>query len=412
MSRSFRDWVVEVSSTTGTGAYTLGGVPAGTSYFTARQRYDDGDNKLCFYVRNANRTKWEKNRFGTLAYGVSPGTDTLSRNVVESTNGDAPVSWVIGDLPLRIYVAPDSDALEFAITMGLGATRPGILRYGLWPKEATPSAGYQQLTLQDGAGDPGDIPVGVVNSVAHKTTLYGMPRGSLGGLGLSRSSATVLGIAAGECLDSTNVVGIYLAAFTKSTAGAWAAGSAGNGMGNGLTIANSTWYHVFAILNAGAADVYFDTSITAANKPTGTTHFRRIGSFLTNGSAQIIAFKQIGDDFFWTVPVNNYSATGTGGTVTLTVPTGLNVKANVRVLGTVGAIGARNIVLHSLDQTAMTPNTPGGNISISWGAETTQGAGEVDVWTNTSAQIALVASGSTNLELTTNGWSDRRGRDD
>lgn len=125
-----RDWIVQTSTTTGTGPYTLGDPPLGTSYFPFRQRIDDGDDTVRYWVVNASRTKWEKNVGGELTYGVSPGTDTLSRNVLESTNGDAPVSWVADDLPLRIYVVPDSDVEEGAISGFLAATRPPQLKIG------------------------------------------------------------------------------------------------------------------------------------------------------------------------------------------------------------------------------------------------------------------------------------------
>lgn len=127
MARSYKDWIVEISSTTGTGPYSLGGAPPGTSYFPFRQRYPDGTDTIVYYVRNVDRTKWEKNVMTTLTYG-SPGADTLTRNVIESTNGDAPVSWVSGDLPLRIYVGPDSDASEIAVTGGAADERPEVSR--------------------------------------------------------------------------------------------------------------------------------------------------------------------------------------------------------------------------------------------------------------------------------------------
>lgn len=156
-------------------------------------------------------------------------------------------------------------------------------------------------------------------------------RSFLAGLTLSNDGTTpnsVLDIAAGSCIDSTNAVMITLGAFTKSTAGSWAAGTGSNGMGTGLTIANTTWYHVFAIINAGAADVYFDTSVTAANAPSSTTSFRRIGSFLTDGSAHIIAFVQDGDLFQWKAPVtaNGGANPGTSAVLqTLTTPLGVHV---------------------------------------------------------------------------------------
>lgn len=136
---SYRDWVVETSNTTGTGPYSLSGSPpAGTSYFTFRQRYSNGDDQIVYWVVSADRTKWEKNRLGTLTYGTP---DTLSRDVIESTNGDAPVSWVGGDLPLRVYVVPDAEAMELAITGGAGPSRSPLLRDGaIWTDTTNPWA--------------------------------------------------------------------------------------------------------------------------------------------------------------------------------------------------------------------------------------------------------------------------------
>src|SRR5258708_1490642 len=131
--------------------------------------------------------------------------------------------------------------------------------------------------------------------VVSQSAASNLPRSYLAGLTLANdgvSPNTVLDIAAGTCDDSTHVVSITIAAFTKTTGGAWVAGAGQPGMGTGLTIANTTWYHVFAILNAGAPDVYFDTSVTAANSAAGTTQFRRIGSFLATGAAGILAFSQ------------------------------------------------------------------------------------------------------------------------
>lgn len=163
---SYRDWVVETSSTTGTGTYNLSGsAPAGTSYFTFRQRFSNGEDEVVYWVVNADRTKWEKNRFGTLTYGTP---DTLTRNVVESTNGDAPVSWVGGDLPLKLYVVQDADAAEFAISMGLGAARPGILKFGLWADLDDVSSGIHSLKLFDGVDD---ITLGSIDTAAHSFIL-------------------------------------------------------------------------------------------------------------------------------------------------------------------------------------------------------------------------------------------------
>jgi len=168
---SYRDWTVELSNTTGTGPYALAGAPAGTSYFTYRQRYSNGEDKIVYWVVNASRTKWEKNRFGTLTFGTP---DSLSRNVVESTNGDAPVSWVGGDLPLRIYVVPDSDQASGGITGWLAAARHALLRFGNWFKQDDPTSGKHSWKIFDGTSD---IQIGVVDTASHTIAMACSPPG-------------------------------------------------------------------------------------------------------------------------------------------------------------------------------------------------------------------------------------------
>lgn len=408
---SYRDWVVETSSTTGTGPYNLSGSPpAGTSYFTLRQRFSNGEDEIYYWVVNADRTKWEKNRGGTLTYGTP---DTLSRNVVESTNGDAAVSWVGGDAPLLIYVSNDAEALEQAISMGLSTTRPDVLKFGLWADEDGLAASYDQLKLFDGTSD--DV-VGVVNTVAHVATIYGLPPGYMQGMTLSRPSTTTITVAAGTVMDSTNVVGIRLAAaMTKSTAGAWAAGSGNNGMGNSLTIANTTWYHVFAILRNGLADVYLDTSVTAANKPSGTTHFCLLESIKTNGSAQLIDQVQVGNKVLHVGgPITDVSSTAGGGsavTSTLSVPTGRVVFPIMSVQAFNGnASFSDSLYLSALSQTDV---VAGDNSQVAAGALGFSATEVSNVPTNTSAQIRRRQSSggsSQQIIIATGGWIDPRPR--
>ncbi len=127
---------------------------------------------------------------------------------------------------------------------------------------------------------------------------------------------TVLDIAAGSRPDSTFTVQITGTAFTKNTTGTWVAGTGNAGMGTGLTIAASTWYHVFAIINSGSYDVYFDTSTTAANAPAGTTAHRYIGSFETDASSHIKSFYQVNQSVYYPQQVTDLTA-GSATTATL-----------------------------------------------------------------------------------------------
>jgi hypothetical protein len=156
-TRTFAEDIVETSQTTGTGTYDLDGAKG--DYRSFRQGYADGDTPV-FWVRNANNTKSEKNRLGTLTYGAP---DRLSRNVVLSTNGNAPVSWTTADLPLTIYVVRDSDVDEGAITGWLAAARHAVLRAGArWWNTAAGLAVSWVDTLYIGTAD---VRVGLFDAV-------------------------------------------------------------------------------------------------------------------------------------------------------------------------------------------------------------------------------------------------------
>jgi hypothetical protein len=203
----------------------------------------------------------------------SAGTSGLASGIVKSTTGTGALSIA-------------TSGTDYA-----PATLGSSILYG------NGSGGFSNVTIGTGLSFSGGT---LTNTGATGVSVI---NGHISGFALSNDGTTpnsVLDVAVGWASDSANAVMINGgSAFTKSTTGAWAAGTGNKGMGNGLTIAASTWYHVFAIINGGNYDVYFDTSITAANKPASTTAFRYIGSFLTNATAQIVPFKQIGQTFYW-----------------------------------------------------------------------------------------------------------------
>ena len=244
--------------------------------------------------------------------------------------------------------------------------------------------------------------------------LLPIPRGYLAGCTMSVSSSTVLQITGCYSVDSTNVVVMnQTSTFTKSTGGAWTAGTGNNGMGTGLTVSNSTWYHVFQILNGGLVDYYLDTSVTAANAPAGTTAFRRIGSVKTGAStAPLTAFSQQGDEFLWATAVAEINGS-TGNVAALAnltgIPPGIENIGKFRYIasGTSSSAG----VIYSTDAIVGTVASPAGNTNIFFPANS-QVDGEV--WVRTSAgspsQIGFNFNVSATLQLVTYGWLDTRGR--
>jgi hypothetical protein len=81
--------------------------------------------------------------------------------------------------------------------------------------------------------------------------------------------------------------------------------------------------------------------------PSGYTLKRRIGSFRTNSSAQIIDFVQDGDEFSWVAPfAADISATNPGAsavTRTLTVPTGLGSRPSSKRRSSTATPGAASL---------------------------------------------------------------------
>ena len=143
------------------------------------------------------------------------------------------------------------------------------------------------------------------------------------------------------------------------------------------------------------------------------SYFRRIGSILTNGSAQIQCFSQNGDEFLWCTPFNDINTTSLGTTATLyplTVPTGLKVTARLR--GYSLSASGNDTLVSSPDEASAAVLAVGGNITTTAGsASQAYGTLMVDVRTSTSGQVRAVSTGaSTTLTTATYGWVDTRGR--
>lgn len=261
---------------------------------------------------------------------------------------------------------------------------------------------------------------GTENNTLHSlwdTTIAATPRSYLAGLTLSAAgSSSTFGIAAGDCLDSTNVGHMPLtSAYTKTTS-AWSLGTAGGALDTGA-IANSTWYHAYLIkrVDTNVVDVLVSLSATAPTLPTNYTLFRRIGSMKTDGSAKWVAFTQNGDEFLWLTPTTEGSGSVSSATQALYTlagaPTGVKVNALVAATAFNGTGGTNYFAFSAPDQGAQTVSAT--NAHAAWIGGSTTGQALASVRTNTSAQVYWGPSTSTatNYAIGTVGYIDRRGRD-
>ena len=128
--------------------------------------------------------------------------------------------------------------------------------------------------------------------IAEKTISVGLPLGYFNGLELSNGTDTQhdIDVTAGECRGADDDEDITLSAITKQADATWVAGTNQGGLSSSLTLSADTLYYVHAIKVAGAADVGFDTSATAANLVAdhSATAYREIGRFKTDSSSNII----------------------------------------------------------------------------------------------------------------------------
>lgn len=252
--------------------------------------------------------------------------------------------------------------------------------------------------------------------IARWQDVYAYPRGYIAGLTLSNNVGTPntkVDVAAGACRDSTNFINIDLLAsvtidFTTTGANALDAG----------TIAASTWYHIYAIgkadgvTSAGLAS----TSASAPTMPSGYSYKRRIGSVLTDGASHLILFDQVWDEFLWSVPVGDVAVTNLGTTATsytLTVPTGVQVRARLRTDVAQASQGTA-VLVSSLDEADNAPSAAAGleTNSVPVAGAGAGGHSVFDVRTNTSAQVrGRSSAANTTLRISTYGWFDTRGRE-
>jgi hypothetical protein len=236
----------------------------------------------------------------------------------------------------------------------------------------------------------------------------------ISGLTLSTAgSSGTMSIAAGVANDSTNTVLMNLASAISKTTASWAVGTGNGGLDTG-SIAGSTWYHVYEIerVDTGVVDVVFSLSASAPTLPTNYTIYRRIGSMLTDGSNHWVLFTQIGNRFIWSVSTQDINTSTLSTTATLfalTVPSGVNVTALLRInAGNAG--GGIAVLFSSPSESDQAPSTSGLS-DISTSGAGVRASADLQIITDTSRQVrGRSTNSSTLVNGFTYGWIDFRGQ--
>lgn len=337
-------------------------------------------------------------RTGGTTFDLGAALGVLTRNPLDIMNWTAQSA--------RIENVADAQGSQDAVT--LTQLQSAQMLSGNLPTPSTPGQDSYMLLASAGAF--------VISSPTAVKTALGIgtatQRGYIDGLQVSCASG-VLTIQAGVATDSTNATVMNLASsITKTTSGTpWVAGSGNSGRPTGATFTGTTTIHIFLISKAdGTTDVGVDSSLTATNllaQATGYTLFRRILSTRLSSGA-MVDWAMSGDEVFLVTPtIESHGSIGTtASTITLGLPTGINVWGNMTALCTAGtscvaALYSANstlsaTLLASPEQANLYINVPAAIRSLQ---------------TDTSGRVKARSSvASTTIAITVYGYTDRRGR--
>ena len=168
---------------------------------------------------------------------------------------------------------------------------------------------------------------------------------------------------------------------------------------------------------ADVFDVLASQSYAAPTLPTGGWGVKQcLGSVLTDGSANIRAFLQVGDRFMYATPVVETvgSVPGTPTNFAITVPNGVRTFATIQAYNNGDGSVVAGFRIYSPEATDLTLSAYDGSSSFGFydigSAQPRVGSTVYDVPTNTSAQVRAAVLASSAFGMRTIGYRDPRRR--
>ena len=221
-------------------------------------------------------------------------------------------------------------------------------------------------------------------------------------------------VGTGLCADSTNAVLMTMAASIAKTSASWVVG-AGGSLDTGA-VAQDTWYHVYSISrnDTGVVDVIKSLSATGPAMPANYDNFRRIGSVKTNvADTNYKGYVARGGKVRWKTPFSHGSIASatTAELIPVHSPEGVICEASIRAMFLSTSTRAVRLYSPEEDETAVSGSDPYPYLSLRVSSTGTVAIAEMDINTNTSAQIYQKASVASSFHLyrTTLGYYDYRG---
>lgn len=362
----------------------------------------------CAVLQNTGSSK----TYTISIYKANAEDDFSGTTLISASSGDS-----VSDLTNTVIFHSVSDmgdcsnGIEVVVTCGCGA----VTTKDFYINDIVFRKGASQISFTQFPYDRDYAAIKFTNR-----DFYGPP-GYLYGLSISNNSVDAqhdIDIAAGGCRNSDNTASIVLSsAITKQIDQNWADGTGVGGFPSGLTLANSTWYRVFLIAKPdGTTDAGFDISATAANllsDATGYTLYRRIGWVRTDGSANIIEFRQDGDTVFWGAPFEAaaWSLSTSAANLVVGAPPETTAMLSFELQATAGN-SVYTVVRHP-DATDVAASATSYTFMLrAPGATDSRASFRVECPTDGSSQVEVRSSGTAGSapSVMSLGWIDTRGR--
>lgn len=235
------------------------------------------------------------------------------------------------------------------------------------------------------------------------------------GLTLSNNATDAnndIDITTGQAKGNSKSV-VNSATMTKRLDAAWASGTGNGGLDTGAK-ANSTTYHVHAIVNntTGAFDALFSTSVSSPTVTSGWTLVQRLGSVVTDGSGNLRPFIQDGSDFYWNTALASLTAdvsvtsTSAAALRTCNLPSGLRVLGRFQI--NLQTADGDRVTTWSISDAVNQNITKAASIYASTATKASDAV--IEQYSNTSRQIYvginMSGTSSTATTLKTIGWRD------
>jgi hypothetical protein len=273
------------------------------------------------------------------------------------------------------------------------------------PTANLPMGGYKHTNVADATADNQYASKGQMDTAIAAVSPMGLEWKN----GLLCSNGTDanhdIDIAVGSIMDTTNVYRMNLtSAFTKRIDATFAVGTTNGGLSVDDALGNNTWYGVFLLSKStdpDDCDVIFATTKakSLSDAVAGAAGFdisRLIGYVLTDGSANIIAFKKGGyNAFIWNVMDDSYSSTEStaGASITLRCPPNQTARVHYSITTSDGnSTTSGSGILTQINQTNTAPTDTVRDIGVAntaTGATATQIRASIvrDILTDSSSQI-------------------------